>query len=183
MVILDATAGNRSIYRFKHSDNIIYLDRCRELYIKPTIYGDDTMLPFRDKVFDTIIFDPPHFWRRSKTRGIYDIPYGSKTAKAMGLFGHTYYGNEQYKTKTQLLKYIHEAQREFHRVLKDDGILLFKWSEVEIPLEKILTLFRGWNVLMVIPVKSPLQTRSECATYWVMLEKRKAEARELTQYT
>jgi len=184
-MILDATAGNRSIYTFKHSQNIIYLDRQKELKIKPTIFADDMFLPFKDSVFDMIIFDPPHQWTTKGTTSIpvYSIPQGKKHAMLLGVKGHTYYGIEQYSSKTELIKYIYNAQKEFKRVLKDDGVLLFKWCEVEIKVNRILGVFQDWRELMRLPIKSPFQVAGVQQTYWVMMEKKRGRSEPLETYT
>jgi len=160
------------MWRCKDSENIIYLDRQKGLMVKPTIFADNRMLPFRDGVFDIVIFDPPHFWRKSGKYAAYTIPDISMVEDGRKIMGHTYYGVEQYKTKTELVKYVYDAQKELRRVLKDDGILLFKWCEIAIPLDKILVVFNGWRELMRIPVKSPLQTLGKRQTWWVMMEKK-----------
>lgn len=61
-MILDATAGNRTIYTYRQSENIIFVDIEKQLWVKPTLYADSRQLPFKDKAFSTIIFDPPHDW-------------------------------------------------------------------------------------------------------------------------
>jgi tRNA G10 N-methylase Trm11 len=171
------------MYTNKYSENIVYLDRHRELYIKPTIYADSQQLPFKDKSFDIILFDPPHQWASSEKIPVYGAPYRKKILLTMGIKGHTYYGVEQYKNRRQLIRYIYQSQKEFKRVLKDDGILMLKWCEVEIPLDRLLQVFEDWRELMRIPVKSQQQTMGEKQTYWVMMEKRKTEAQTLTDYT
>jgi tRNA G10 N-methylase Trm11 len=183
-MILDATAGNRSIYTYKYSRNIIYLDRQKQLKIKPTIFADDMFLPFKDSVFDMIIFDPPHQWttKGTTTTPPYSIPQGWKYVKLLGIRGGTYYGAEQYSSKAGLIKYIYNAQKEFKRVLKDDGVLLFKWCEVEMDIKRILALFQEWRELMRLPVKSPTQTMGTHQTYWVMMEKRSDESEPLETY-
>jgi len=59
-VILDATAGNRKMWRKKDYLDIIYLDIEKGLEVKPTIIADNTQTPFKDKTFHTIFYDPPH---------------------------------------------------------------------------------------------------------------------------
>jgi len=171
------------MYTNKYSENIVYLDRQKELYIKPTIYADSQQLPFKDKSFDIILFDPPHQWASGKKIPFYGAPYIKRILRTMGIKGRTYYGVEQYQNKRQLIRYIYQSQKEFKRVLKDDGVLLFKWCEVEIPIDRILQIFTEWRELMRIHVKSPMQTMGEKQTYWVIMEKRKTEALTLTDYT
>jgi len=61
-MILDATAGNRTMWKVKDAEGIIYIDMERRLMNKPTIFADNNTTPFLDKAFDTIFYDPPHKW-------------------------------------------------------------------------------------------------------------------------
>ena len=36
--------------------------------------------------------------------------------------------------------FVRDSFVEFHRILKDDGVVLFKWNSCNVPLEKILEL-------------------------------------------
>lgn len=91
----------------------------RALSIKPDILIDFISLPFDDGTFSLVVFDPPHL-----------VKAGNKSwlAKKYGKLG------------TQWEDDIQQGFSECFRVLKPDGVLIFKWSEVQIPLSKILTL-------------------------------------------
>jgi len=181
-MILDATAGNRTIYENKNSPNIIYIDIQKQLLKKPTIFADNTQTPFLSKTFDTIIYDPPHDYG-CKPGDFYTMPnLRKKHARLQGLKGVCYYGVEIYKTKQQLIAHIYKAQKEFYRILKDDGLLWLKWNEVRIPLNRILAIFTDWRVLLRLPVSSPQQTMGKHQTYWVCMEKKKLIAKSLTDF-
>ena len=179
-MILDATAGNRTMWRCKHSKNIIYIDIEKRLEVKPTIFCDNTRTPFRDKVFDTIFYDPPHFYNDKGSYYVYpDAESFQKKWKGYGRIPR-YYGGDKYKTKAQLMRHIIEAGREFYRILKDDGLLWLKWNESHIPLATILHLLEDWNELLRIYVKAPTQTAGKHQTYWVCLEKKKQKTMQTT---
>jgi len=171
-VILDATAGNRSMYVNKHSDNIVYIDRQVRLEVKPTVFCDSRHMPFKPKQFHTIFYDPPHIV--GSKRSIYSFPDIESYRQVFkdNRKAPVYYGVEQYSNVESLIKYIYETEKELRRVLADDGLLWLKWNESNIPLFKILAMFKEWRVLMKINVCSPKQTRGKKRTYWICMEKK-----------
>ncbi|MCW4014873.1 MAG: hypothetical protein NWF06_00730 [Candidatus Bathyarchaeota archaeon] len=172
--ILDATAGNQVFYKTKESEKVVYLDLETKLERKPTIFADNRKLPFQDCVFHTILFDPPHAW------AFYSIFYGFPDAKTFrenhpndGRAYPTYYGMDKYKTKSALISAIFQAQKEFHRVLTDNGMLWLNWSDLKVPLKRILPLFSDWNELIRLRVASNNQQMSDCYNWWVAFVKDK----------
>ena len=171
-MILDATAGNRTMWTTKSSPNIIYIDIERKLKNKPTIFCDNTQTPFLSSSFDIILFDPPHQWgSKEGYQPFYPKEYKKWAAKHKP-FAFTYYGWDKYKTRLSLIKHIYRAQLEFQRILKDDGILLLKWNEMRISLRRILTIFYEWNELMRLAITDPTQTWGNKQTYWIILSKK-----------
>jgi hypothetical protein len=172
-MILDATAGNRSIYEYKKSENIIFIDIEKQLWIKPTLFADSRKLPFKDKTFHTIIFDPPHDWGDKP----FDFTMGkflkSRQWGRTKPYQFTYYGWDKYKRKNEIIRYIYESQKEFARVATDDALLLLKWCEVRILINRILQLFTEWRTLIEIHVGDPTHTYGTAKTYWIIMEKRK----------
>jgi len=179
-MILDATAGNRTMWKRKQSDNIIYIDIEKQLEVKPTIYADDRQLPFRNSVFDTIFFDPPHQYGGGSL--LFTSPYHTEKFRTISKrkAPPTYYGWDKYKTKAQLLRYLSDSSKEFRRVLKDDGLLWMKWSDVSINLHTILALLTDWRELMRIEFKGGFRWGGEQKTYWLCLEKRKSLGKQST---
>jgi len=174
-MILDATAGNRMLWINKESDNIIYIDRQTELAVKPTLFCDNRQTPFKDKTFDTIIFDPPHDIRGRD--GFFSHPSGESYNKFYKKSREipTYYGAELFKTKIELLRYIYEAQIEFQRTLKDDGLLWLKWCDMQIQLYRIISMFDNWKLLMQIKADQPTHIYKQNKTYWLCMEKLKSD--------
>jgi len=121
-----------------------------------------------------VIFDPPHLWgkkigdylgtirNREEAKAFY--PERSK--------GSTYYGWDKYQTKSALLGFINRAQKEFARVLMENGVLWLKWNECGIPYRNISSLFRDWDEMLKFKVQSRFQTRGKTQTWWIMFMKK-----------
>lgn len=119
--ILDATAGFRMMWFNKHHPNTIYLDQRPEC--EPDIVGDFRDLKqFPDETFRLIVFDPPH--RKA-------LPPSSSFAQSYGcsLNPETWQSDIQH------------GITECWRVLRNYGILVFKWSNHCIGTKEVLSLF------------------------------------------
>ena len=129
--ILDVTCGIRSIWFNKHHPAAIYCDKRAEDYdlyfgknhtslhhchVEPDVQCDFTELPFPDESFSLVVFDPPHLTR------------AKETAWLVKKYGRL---NEDWP------KMLHDGFTECMRVLKRDGILIFKWSEYDIPANDV----------------------------------------------
>ena len=171
-MILDATAGNRIIWKTKDSPNIIYIDIEKKLERKPTIFADNTNTPFLSETFDTIFYDPPHYVKKES------IYFGFPDSESYRRVWHkkrkypAYYGSDKYGSQTKLMTHIYRAQKEFARILKQDGLLWLKWNEIDIKLYRVLAVFQDWTELLRIYVKAPTQTAGKTQTYWVCLKKK-----------
>lgn len=172
-MILDATAGNRTMWNWKNVPDIIYIDIEKKLERKPTLFADNTNTPFLPETFDTIFYDPPHGWGEGST--FYKYPDSKSFKERWQGYGEVprYYGWDKFKMKTQLIHHIYNAQKEFCRILKDDGLLWFKWNEVKIPLRKVLPVFDRWAVLLFLYIKSPTQTAGTKQTFWICMTKKR----------
>lgn len=127
--ILDACCGSKMFWFDKNNPDTIYFDNReverheyypgRYIEIKPDIVGDFTKLPFEDNTFSLVVFDPPHL-------------------KDVGTKSWTYlkYG----RLEENWPKMLHDGFAECMRVLKPDGVLIFKWSEVQIKLAGVLEI-------------------------------------------
>lgn len=89
--------------------------------VNPDFIMDFRQLEFPDKSFKLIAFDPPHLTKLKETSVL-----------------HKKYGALNAETWQSDMK---RGFEELWRVLDDYGILLFKWSNVEIPYKKVLALF------------------------------------------
>ena len=125
-IILDACCGSRMFWFDKHNQNTIYMDNrvlsdtlCdgRKLEISPDVVGDFRNIPFADKNFKLVVFDPPHLLKAGDS---------SWLAKKYGKLGEDWQSD------------IKQGFSECMRVLDDFGVLIFKWNEEQIPLSKVL---------------------------------------------
>jgi len=91
----------------------------RELVVNPDMLADFTALPFEDGRFALVVFDPPHLARNGK-RGWLAKKYG--------------------KLEGDWREELRRGFAECFRVLRDEGTLIFKWNEHEVPVSQILAL-------------------------------------------
>lgn len=124
--ILDACCGSKMFWFDRDNEDVIFCDNrdlettlCdgRSLVIKPDIVCDFTCLPFPDNSFYHVVFDPPHVICGEK----------SWTAQKYGTLKNVDWQS-----------LINKGFCECMRVLKPNGTLVFKWSEVDIPVSKII---------------------------------------------
>jgi len=132
--ILDATCGSRTIWFQKNESHTVYCDKRKEefegyfgknkshkhhkhLSIEPDIQCDFTKLPFADCSFSLVVFDPPH---------LKDLTESSWMRKKYGTL------NDGWE------RMIHDGFKECMRVLKTDGVLVFKWSDVSISTREVI---------------------------------------------
>ena len=90
----------------------------KTLIVCPDIVGDFTNIKQPDNSFWHVVFDPPHI-KRNK--------FGEITKR---------YGNLEDGWQDM----IRDGFKECFRVLKPNGTLIFKWSEVQFPVKDILKL-------------------------------------------
>lgn len=91
----------------------------RQLVIDPDILADFRELPFDDETFYLVVLDPPHLHQIGKNTWL--------AAK---------YGSLLPTWETDIRGGVEEAMR----VLKPNGVLIFKWNEIQIPLAKVLSV-------------------------------------------
>jgi len=170
------------MYETKNANCIIYIDIQKKLARKPTIFADCTRTPFKPKTFHTIFFDPPHNYA---VDGLwYSIPDSETFQKKWPGYGKIprYYGLERYRSRSALIKFIYNAQKEFLRILRDDGLLWLKWNDHAIPLNNILSIFKNWTILLILYIKDPTQTWGKGQTYWICMCKKEGYQTELTSF-
>lgn len=125
--ILDACCGGRTFWVDKKQPNTIYMDfkprpkgtiKARPNWCcEPDVVADFKDMPFKDKTFKLVVFDPPHLvcgesgWQCQK------------------------YGSINKETWKEDLK---EGFEECWRVLEDYGVLVFKWNESQYSKKEVL---------------------------------------------
>ena len=127
--ILDMCCGSRMFWFDKTDLRAVFSDiraeehtLCdgRSLVICPDIIADFCALPFADNSFAVVVFDPPHLER------VGDTAWMSKK-----------YGRLNKDTWRDDLR---TGFKEAFRVLRPQGVLIFKWNETQIPVSQILAL-------------------------------------------
>lgn len=178
-MILDATAGNRTIWRKKDSDLVIYMDMEKKLTIKPTIFADNTQIPFIDGCCDNVFFDPPHAYGVYTGRHVHPSIVAAAEKGVDKSMVSAYYGWDKYKTQMALLNYVFKAQKEFKRILKCDGLLWLKWNEVCVHIGTVLHLFEDWIEMMRIEIAREVHPAGTRSTYWICMCKKKRRDMQL----
>jgi len=126
--ILDATCGSRMMWFDKNHPDAIYADKRKEkhvlcdgraLEISPDVQMDFTNMPFEDKAFKLVVFDPPHLHKLGRNTWM---------AKKYGVLFPTW--------ETDIKAGFDECMR----VLDDYGVLIFKWSSIQISVGDIVKL-------------------------------------------
>lgn len=151
--ILDACCGSKMFWFDKSNPDVEFCDKRtlertefypgRYIEINPDTVCDFTNLPFDNNSFNLVVFDPPHLKQVGDTAYM-AVKYGKL--------------NEDWED--MLSKGFDECMR----VLKPDGVLIFKWSEVQIKLSDVLKCF-SCNPLF--GNKTPKQSK----THWLCFMK------------
>lgn len=130
-IILDVCCGSKMFWFNKNNPFAIFMDKRsgtwqtdnregrKQTIIDPTVLADFEQIPFADCSFYMVVFDPPH---------LLDLKENARLAKK--------YGTLKNGWQTMLRRGFAEC----FRVLKRNGILIFKWNEYHIPLSEILKL-------------------------------------------
>jgi len=148
--ILDACCGSRMFWFDKNDTRALFTDNrtveetlCdgRLLKITPDIVADFRDMPFADENFYMVVFDPPHIVR------------GGDNAWLVKKYGKL--------DKQTWQEDLRKGFSECFRVLKPNGVLIFKWNEEQIKLH---------DVLKLTSVK-PLFGNRRSKTHWVVFMK------------
>lgn len=152
--ILDVCCSGREFWYNKNHKNTIYMDkriaekghlpRRKNHEVKPDVVADFKDIPFGDKRFKLVVFDPPHL-----------------------ILGETSVMRKQYGGlyKNNWKEEIKGGFDECWRVLKDYGILIFKWNQYNIKKSEVLKLI-GREPLFGHPTN-----RSTSNTHWLCFMK------------
>lgn len=134
-LVLDACCGGRMMWFNKQDPRCLFADCRQEVMeinhlpsakgrsaksIQPDKIHDFRDMPYEDESFHHVVFDPPHV-RNISMKSVTGFSYGSLD-------------KQTWQDDLRL------GFAECFRVLKPNGTLIFKWSEVDIPLNKILQL-------------------------------------------
>lgn len=130
--VLDPCCGGRMFWFDKNNADCVFGDIRRQtgiiydrrdgrgaLKVEPDQIMDVTDLPFPSGRFSVVVFDPPHL-----------TSVGPKS----------WQGAKYGCLPKDWEPFIRKGFEESFRVLAENGTLIFKWSEVHIPLRKVLAL-------------------------------------------
>ncbi len=153
--ILDACCGSRMFWFDKKHPDTLYIDNRTmpptlqtngaTITVAPDIVMDFRNLALPDCSFQLVVFDPPHIIKRGGKRSYMAEKYGELD-------------------KSTWREDIRQGLAECFRVLKPDGVLIFKWNETDIPVREVLEL---------TPVRPLFGHRSGKAskTHWITFMK------------
>ena len=123
--ILDACCGSRMFWFDKDNplvdfqdirDEVCKLSDGQLCIVKPNIFGDFTKMDMPDRSYKLVIWDPPH------------LVWAGKTSNLYKMFG------KRDDWRNDLRKGFQECMR----VLDDYGILIFKWSDVQLKVKTVI---------------------------------------------
>lgn len=131
--VLDVCCGARMFWFDKSDRRALFVDkrsgaftykngeRQRDylIWVNPDVIADFTALPFPNETFPMVVFDPPHFKASTSDEKSY-------TTKKYG------------RLPPDWRDMLAAGFRECFRVLKQDGALIFKWCEYDIPVAEIV---------------------------------------------
>lgn len=126
--ILDATCGSRAMWFDKNNEKVLFADQrtetivqCdgRTLVVNPDVTIDFCNMPFPDDTFYLTVFDPPHFEKLGKNSWL-----AQKYGKLLPSWEMD----------------IRAGLNECMRVTRPNGIVIFKWNERQIKVNKILSI-------------------------------------------
>jgi hypothetical protein len=152
--ILDACCGSRMFWFDKQNKDVDFCDLrildttlCdgRKLEIKPDIVCDFTELPMKDDTYYLVVFDPPHL-----------IKVGDNSWLAQK------YGKLPAENWQEILK---KGFNECMRVLRPNGIMIFKWNETDVAVSKII------DVVGQVPLFGHKSGKRE-KTHWLCFMKK-----------
>lgn len=125
--ILDACCGSRMFWFDKENPAVLFCDNRevpnheyypgRFLEVHPDMVCDFTALPFLDKSFKLVVFDPPHLKHVGETSWL-AMKYG--------------------RLDDNWPEMLRDGFSECMRVLDDYGTLIFKWNAYQIPTKKVI---------------------------------------------
>ena len=129
--VLDACCGGRTMWVDHNDDRALFVDKRNVVFkrskskgtlfqVVPDMEADFTALPFPDNTFALVAFDPPHVVGKEEWKGDILRMYGVLPQDWRDM--------------------LHKGFAECFRVLRPEGVLIFKWAETQIALREVLTL-------------------------------------------
>lgn len=148
--VLDPASGSRMFYFDREDPRVVFGDirsetheLCdgRALEVNPDQVMDFRELPFNSERFAVVIFDPPHLVR---------VGVRSWMFKKYGGLNVTTWRED-----------LAAGFAECFRVLRPEGVLIFKWNETQIPVREVLALTPEK------PLVGHVRTGKSADTHWI----------------
>ena len=167
--VLDACCGSRMFWFDRKDSRAVFVDKrqerhtlpdvssaggARELVIDPDHVADFTALPFPTGTFALVVFDPPHTPGSEDWKGWLPRKYGVLTGDWRDM--------------------LRKGFAECFRVLRPEGVLVFKWNECRVLVSEILAL----------TPERPLfghKSGKNSKTHWIAFLKQKASGEAQTK--
>lgn len=155
--VLDVCCGPKGMWFNKHDPRAIFMDKRKETHvdtypcgtktniIDPCIVANFTDIPYPDNSFHLVVFDPPHIEQSTVCQ--ITKKYGSLSG--------------------DWRKMLEQGFAECFRILKPNGVLIFKWNDCHFPVSEILALTS----------EKPLfghKSGKKMGTHWITFMKRDA---------
>ena len=128
------------------SSNVKFSSR-RKYKVYPDVVSEWKDAPFPDNHFDMVIFDPPHIL----------IENGKKPPNMTQEYGML--NKETWRSDLK------QGLKKLFKILKPNGIFIFKWCENDVTIEEVLKLF-PYQPLFGSNIKKKVST-----TYWIVFLK------------
>lgn len=186
-LMLDSTSGYRLMWKEKDVSNIIFLDK--RIEVKPMILADAKYLPFNDKAFGSIVCDPPHMignhmksvWEGEAFMPNYikgrtfNIQHKCTTLNDIFIEKFSFF-----KSRSEAVSFMYYTNKEFYRVLEDEGKVLYKVIDAKtrggITLNMIKSLYSHFSVEVTpniaIKNKNDYGGSVKNRGFWLTLKKR-----------
>jgi SAM-dependent methyltransferase len=126
--IIDVCCGSKMFWFDRNNPDVVFNDKRKEshilcdgraLEIDPDTQQDFTALDYKSGTFNLVVFDPPHMTSLGKN---------SWMAKKYGVLPEKWGG------------LIRDGFKECYRILKVDGVLIFKWSDVDVSVNRVISV-------------------------------------------
>lgn len=155
--VLDACCGSRMFWFDRADPRALFIDKRQgtwpidigtpgtigrsPIVVAPDVLADFSAMPFADETFSLVVFDPPHVQRQ----------------EALGALTRRY-GVLNGEWREMLRKGFSECLR----VLKPNGVLVFKWGESQ---------FKVADIVALAPVKPLFGHHTSKTTHWAVFMK------------
>jgi SAM-dependent methyltransferase len=155
--VLDACCGSRMFWFDRADPRALFIDKRQgtwpidigtpgtvgrsPIVVAPDVLADFSAMPFADESFRLVVFDPPHI-QRQEARGALTRRYGVLNGDWREM--------------------LRKGFSECLRVLKPNGVLVFKWGESQ---------FKVADIVALAPVKPLFGHHTSKTTHWAVFMK------------